>query len=288
MTAVNKDPFVRTKNKDGLPDVFKGLVQAGSSETIKVGEICCFNKTAGYWEPVALEADFIYALAIAKEEQKAADGSRYMDFYSLHPDDEFEFAIAAARSLALGDRFVLTAADSQKLTYSAVKCPVARNVDYGHYPQEEDTTIRNRSYAVVSFMPNVSAWGLLINGCGLGQKKVVEATSALTLYPEMDGLQINNTGAEAATIHVLPTAGSAHAGCRFTAYCTVAQDNGFEFGTGSAGYVENAKQTDDKNISVDALGDCLEVVADPNHDWTCIATISSNADQTGAIDVEGS
>ena len=282
--AVNKDPFIRTKNKDGLPDVFKGLVQAGSTDPIKVGEICVYNKTAGYWEVQLLEADFIYALAIAKEEQKAADGARYIDFYSLHPDDEFEFPIDAARALALGDRFILTAADSQKLTYSAVATPVARNVDYGHYPQEEDTTIRNRSYAVVSFMPNVSAWGLLINGCGLGQAKYISVAAALTLYPEMSGLVMFNT---AEAIHVLPVAGTAPAGCHFTACVGHASAHGFEFGTGSAGYVEGAKQTDDKNITMNAIGDTLKVVADPNHDWVGIGSVTSAADATGCIDIEG-
>jgi len=285
--AENKDPFVRSLSSDGKPHVFRGIVQAGSTQAIKRGEICCFNKTAGYWEPVALEADFIYALAIAREEQKAADGSRYIEFYSLHPNDQFEFELDAARSLALGDRFVLTASYSQVLTYSAVKCPVARCVDDGHYPQEEDTTIRNRSYAVVSFMPYVSAWGLLISGEGLGHKKVVETASALTLYPEMDGLVIINTGASGALVHVLPTAGTAHAGCRFTAFATVAQNNGFEFGSGSAAYVEGAKQTDDKNVTVNAIGDALEVIATDDHDWIVIASISSAADQTGAIDIEG-
>ena len=290
--AVNKDPFVYRKG-GGLPTTFKGLVQAGSTQAIKMGEICCFNKTAGYWEPVALENDFIYALAIAKEEQKAAGrgeltASRYIDLYALDPLDVFEFEIAAARALALGDAFVLTAANSQKLTYSAVKCPVARNVDCGHYPQETDTTIRNQSYARVSFGLNVSAWGLLISGLGLtmGYTKVIETASALTLYAEMSGLEIINTGATGAVVHTLPVADARPAGCRFRAFNTVAQDHGFEFGTGSAGYVEGAKQTDDKNITTDAIGDGLEVVATDDNDWAVYATVSSAADQTGAIDIE--
>ena len=286
MAAVNKDPFVRTKNKNGLPAVFKGLVQAGSTDPLKVGEICCFNKTAGYWEAVLLEADFIYALAIAKEEQKAADGIRYLEFYALHPDDEFEFAIDAARALALGDRFVLTAADSQKLTYSADATPVARNVDYGHYPHETDTTIPNRSYAVVSFAENVSAWGLLINGCGLGQTKVVESAAALTLYPEMSGLHINNIGATGAILHVLPVAGTAPAGCHFTAYVTVEQDHGFEPGAGSGIYIEGLKQADTMGVSMDAFGDCLQVICDPNHDWIGIGDITSCADARDGFDIE--
>ena len=281
--TINKDPFVRTKNKDGLPDIFKGLVQAGSVDSIHRGAICAFNKTAGYWVEQSAVNDFIYALAIAKEEQKAGDGARYIDFYSLHPDDEFEFEIDAARALALGDRFILTVSDAQKLTYSAVATPVARCVDYGHYPQEKDTTIRNQSYAVVSFMPNVSAWGLLINGCGLGQVKFVEAAALLTLYPEMSGLVIFNS---AAAIHVLPVAGTAPAGCHFTACVGHASNHGFEPGAGSAIYIEAAKQADGSYVTMNAIGDTLKVVCDPNHDWVGIGSVTSAADATGCIDIE--
>ena len=282
--TVNKDPFVRTKNKDGLPDVFKGLVQAGSVDSIHIGAICAYNKTAGYWVEVSAVNDFIYALAIAKEEQKAADSARFIDFYSLHPDDEFEFAIDAARALALGDRFILTVSNAQLLTYSAVATPVARNVDYGHYPHGTDTTIRNRSSAVVSFMPNVSAWGLLINGCGLGQPKYIAVGAALTLYPEMSGLEMFNS---AEAIHILPVAGTAPAGCHFTAHVGHASNHGFEVGAGSAMYIEGAKQTDNKNVTMNAIGDSLKVVADPNHDWIGVGSVTSAADATGCIDIEG-
>ena len=155
-------------------------------------------------------------------------------------------------------------------------------VDDGHYPQEEDTTIRNRSYAVVSFAPYVSAWGLLVSGEGLGHEKLIESDAALTLYPEMDGLVIANTGASGATIHILPVAGTAHAGCRFTTFCTVAQDNGCEVGAGSGAYVDGVKHTDDKNISVDAIGDALEWIATDDHDWLVIATVDAYA----SIDLE--
>ena len=281
--TVNKDPFIRTRNKDGLPSTFRGLVQAGATDSIHRGALCVYNKTAGYWVEQSAVNDFIYALAIAKEEQKAGDSARYIEFYSLHPDDEFEFAINAARSLALGDRFILTVSNAQLLTYSAVATPVARCVDYGHYPHEEDTTIRSRSYAVVSFMPNVSAWGLLINGCGLGQPKYISVAAALTLYPEMSGLVMFNT---ATATHVLPTAGTAPAGCHFTACVGHASAHGFEVGTGSAMYIEGAKQTDDKNVTMNAIGDTLKVVADPNHDWVGIGSVTSAADATGCIDVE--
>jgi len=186
MTAVNKDPFVRTTRKDGLPSVFKGLVQAGSTQAIKIGEICTWDETTGYFVPVDAVADHRYILAIAKEEQKSSGraeltASRYIEFYSLDPADQFEFELDAARSLALGDPFTLTASNSQKLTAGAGAFAVAINVDDGHYPQEEDTTIRNRSYAIVSFNPSISWWGYRLNQSMRPGRRVISTADDLTL-----------------------------------------------------------------------------------------------------------
>ena len=85
MAAVNKFPFV--KNLRGAEMlVFPGKVQAGSTQAIKAGEICTFNETAGYFVPVDAVADRHYSLAIAYEEQKAADLARYMNFIALRPN----------------------------------------------------------------------------------------------------------------------------------------------------------------------------------------------------------
>lgn len=186
MTAVNKDPFCYSRGKDGLPVVFKGLVQAGSTAAIKVGEICTWDETTGYFIPVNAVADHRYVLAIAKEEQKASGraelvNSRYIDFYALHPDDIFEFPLAAAQALALGDPFTLTASDSQKLTAAAGAFAVAVNVDDNHYPQEEDTTIRNQSYARVSFNPAVTWWGLRMSQVVRTGRRVIAVGSTETL-----------------------------------------------------------------------------------------------------------
>lgn len=281
--ASNKDPFVRSRSSDGKASQFMGLVQAGSTQEIKTGEICCFNKTAGYWIPVSATSDYIYALAIAHEEQKSDDSARYISFYSLHPNDEFEFEINAARALAVGDRFTLTSLASQKLTYSATSFPVARCVDYGHYPST-GTTIRNRSYAVVTFSVECTYWGLIQSGEGLHKPKIFNSTSSATLYTEQSGLILINTGAAGTAIHVLPQ--SCPAGTTFTAQCATAYDTGFAPGAAGAIYIEGAKQTDDKNVTVDAIGDSLRVTSDGNGDWFGEAIITSAADATGAIDVE--
>jgi len=183
--AVNKDPFVYSKNPNG-PDKFKGLVQAGSTQAIKIGEICCFDKTTGYWIPVSAVADSRYMLAIAAEEQKASSlgeyvVERYLDFYSLDPADVFEFVLDAARSLAIGDTFTLTASDSQKLTYGSGDYAVAMNIDGGHYPEQNDTTIRNQSYARVVFNPRNSYWGLKRSLTQRQGRRVISTAVDLTL-----------------------------------------------------------------------------------------------------------
>ena len=185
--AVNKDPFVNSNRKDGKPHMFRGLVQAGSSAAIKRGELCTWNETTGYFIPVNAVADFRYPLALSAEEQKASGrhelvASRYIEFYSLHPEDVFEFELAAARALAIGDPFTLTASDSQKLTYGAGAFSVAHCVRDSHYPQEEDTAIRNQSYAGVSFNPNVSYWGFRFGKAGMsGGRRVIAIGATATL-----------------------------------------------------------------------------------------------------------
>lgn len=202
----NKDPFMRSRSKDGLPSIFKGLVQAGSTQAIKVGEICNWNETTGYFVPIDAVADHRYVLAISKEEQKASGraeltAARYIDFYALAPEDEFEFTIDAARSLALGDPFILTASDSQKLTYGAGAFAVAINVDDGHYPHEEDTTIRNRSSAIVSFNPTVTWWGFRMSQIPRTGRRVITATSGETLVEsDMYNTVVLITGAH--TVHL--------------------------------------------------------------------------------------
>jgi hypothetical protein len=127
--------------------------------------------------------------------------SRYIEFYSLHPDDIFEFELDAARSLAIGDTFTLTASDSQKLTYSAGAYPVAMNVGFGHYPQEEDTTIRNVSYAQVRFNPAVSYHGYKLDQTmRAGRKYISVATSETLKETDMYNSVVLFTGQATATL----------------------------------------------------------------------------------------
>ncbi len=163
--AVNKDPFVFSTRKNGNPHTFLGLVQAGSTAAISIGEICTWNETTGYFIPVSAVSDHRYPLAVSREEQKAAvgrtgelNGERYMEFYSLHPEDVFEFELAAAVGVAIGDPYTLNA-DAQKLTAGVGAFAVAYVVGDDHYPQELNTTIRSVSHANFSFNVAASFWG---------------------------------------------------------------------------------------------------------------------------------
>jgi len=183
---VNKDQFAHSKSSKGA-DTFLGLVQAGATQAIKAGELCVFNKTTGYFVPASAVADAqSYPMALSAEEQKASGrseltGSRYMRFYSLSPDDVFEFELAAARSVAPGDPFTLTASDSQTLTYGAGTFAVAIAVTDDHYPQEEDTTIRSQSFARVTFNPACTWYGFRKSQTTRTGRKTIAITATATM-----------------------------------------------------------------------------------------------------------
>lgn len=221
--AKNKDPYLYTKG-GGKPHTFLGLVQAGATQAIKKGEICTWDETTGYFIPVNAVADHRYPLAISKEEQKASGrgeltASRYIEFYSLHPDDVFEFELAAAAQIAAGDPYTLTASNSQKLTAAAGAFAVAIAVGQEHYPQEEDTSIAYQSYGRFSFNPICSYWGYRFNQANRPGRKViaiaadatlkesdmyntlilVSGTTTITLpavKPGMDAIFVNTDGAD--------------------------------------------------------------------------------------------
>lgn len=284
----NMNPFIKSFSNDGKAAMFYGLVKAGSTQAIKMGEIVVRDKTyAGYFSPYATTTlDYIYPMAITAEEQASGDSERYILMYALSPMDVFEYPINAARSLALGDNFVVTSSNSQQLTYDADGHPICSQALYGHYPQETDTTIRNMSYAQVSFNPGFTVWGLLMGAkTGRGTRKVVNSTSALTLYEYHDGIIITNLGGSGGIAHVLPS--TPPLGFKASALAIAADDVGFEIGSQGAFYVEGAKQTDDKNVTVDDEGDSVNAIYIGGGDWFAECVVTSAADATGAIDVEG-
>lgn len=203
--AVNKDPYRYTKG-GGLPHTFLGLVQAGTTQAIKIGEICTWDETTGYFKPVDAVADHRYPLAVAKEEQKAAGrgeliAARYIEFYSLHPDDVFEFELAAAAAIAVGDPYTLTASNSQKLTAGVGAFAVAISVDFGNYPQETGTTLISQSYGRFSFNPAVTYWGYRFSQVVRPGRKVISITATATLKEsDMYNTLVTLAGASTVTL----------------------------------------------------------------------------------------
>jgi len=196
--AENLSPFVR--NKYGTKEtIFPGKVQAGSTQAIKRGEICCYNKTSGYWVPVSAVADGeLYLLAISNEEQKAADVARYMEFIAPKPGDEFEFEIAAPRQVAQGEGFILTASNSQKLTYSGTAFPVFLACGDDNYPQT-GTTLTYKSKAVVEMNPKCSFWQALQGTLQKNKFETVSDNRTLT-YEDSGKIFLVDTDAKTITL----------------------------------------------------------------------------------------
>lgn len=200
--AVNKHPFIRSRNNNAQAVMFLGLVQDGDTQAIKDGELCTWNETTGYFVPVDAVADHRYNLAIAAEEQKASSGrsgiltgERYIPFFALHPDDIFEMELVAAAAWAVGAPFTL-AADSQKLTSGAGDFAVAIGADTEHYPQEEDTTIRSQNFARVTFNPSATYFGNFMNLANRAGRRLITVTSNETFKAsDMYNTLVHITGA---------------------------------------------------------------------------------------------
>lgn len=278
--AVNKYPWVRNLNGLEKPLIVPGLVQAGSTQAIKQGEICAFNQTSTYFSPIDAVADSEFLLAISAQEQFASHQlgaevlERYLAFIVPRDGDVFEFAIDTARSVAVGDTFILTASDSQTLTYSASGSPVAVAVDIKNYP-ESGTTLRSKSTAQVMFLPEYSYYRLMNRNL----KKIQHFSGATdTLRAEESGLICTNLGSTGTTL-TLPQA--CPAGTYFI-FVNMADQN-FDVDPGAAGgiYIKGGKQADNKYIRHADIGDYMELVSDGNGDWVAISSLSgADADIT--------
>jgi hypothetical protein len=277
MTAVNKYPFV--KNLSGeKPLVFPGLVQAGSTQAIKRGEICTFDETSGYWIPVNAVADFRYSLAIANEEQKADGLARYMEFIALRPDDVFEFALDASVQTALGDGLTLTASDSQKLTRDVDGSAVAFVVGISNYP-EVGTTLRYLSSAEVVFNPVHSYWMQRVLKNRL-YKIIGPITDDITLKIEDCGAVVLVTEAQTITLPNATVPAGWNIKILVGGDATVVIDPKPD----TAGiYIKGALQAAGKYISMTDIGDFVELVWDGTN-WLAVNSLSG-ADSD--ITVEG-
>lgn len=271
--ATNLYPFSHNLDGADKPLIIMGLVQAGSSQAIKAGELCVYNETASNWVPVDAVADYKYSLAFAAEEQKASDLARYMQFYAIREHDVWEMALAAARSCVYGDALTLTASDSQKLTYDADGFPVATYIGRGNYP-EVGTTIGSLSYAQVIFNPEVSylyRWVKL-----RPTSRVYDLTSATTLTAEHNGAIITNKSASGSVTVTAPAA--IFSGFSFK--MAVMSNNAFVFDPKpdtSKLYIKGAANTAGATSSMTDIGDFAEYVFDGT-DWLAINSISGADD----------
>lgn len=280
MTAVNKSPWLRNIHGASKPLIIMGLVQAGSDQEIKRGEICNYNETSGYFAPIDAAADLRYSLVIANEEQKSDGLARYMQFIALREGDVFEFALDAAAQAAYGYALTLTASDSQSLTYDADGLACAFVVGDQNYP-EVGTTLRSISYAEVSFHPEFSY--LHKNIMPRNLKKIIAATAAITLTVEDGGAVVNNKGASGSVTITAPS-GVVPVGWYF--YMAVMADDVFIFDpkpNTAKVYIKGAAQAAGKYISMTDIGDFATFVWDGT-DWLAINSVSG-AD--GDITVEG-
>lgn len=186
------------KNTNGeKPLVFSEKVQAGSTATINQGEICVFNETTGYFTAVNEVDDAVtYKIAVAHDNQYSDGLERYMQFIAMRPEDVFEFELAAARAVAIGDRFTLTASNANAITYTAAGFPAFIAVESGNYP-EAGTTIGTLAYAQVKCNPDVSYYSKLTEGVS----PVLVVTDDITLQHEQSGMTfIVETDAKTVTL----------------------------------------------------------------------------------------
>jgi hypothetical protein len=278
--ATNKSPWLLNLGGADKPLLLPGKVQAGTSQAIKAGEICTYNETSGYFVPVDAVADQAYSLAIAAEEQKAADLARYMDFIMLRPDDVFEFALAAAASIALGDALTLTASQSQQLTRDVDGTVVATSVNVDNYPQT-GTTLRSKSYAQVIFHPQFSYY--CKNIMQLNLKKVITTAAAYTLKLEDCGAIISTKGDADGVALTAPEA-VVPVGWFVDVFCGADTAVSFDPKPDTAKvYIKGAAQAAGKYVSVTDIGDYLRLVWDGT-DWLAMFSVSgADAD----ISVEG-
>ena len=106
-------------------------------------------------------------------------------------------------------------------------------------------------------------------------KKIEAHTSDDTLMEAESGSVHTNLGATGVVKLTLPA--SASAGTAFTFAVQAAQE--LRIDPGSATIRDDSGQTADKYKSADAIGECLDLIADDNGDWVTIAKSGTWAEE---------
>ena len=122
MAAVNKVPGYRCFGGRTTPVLVQLPVQAGSTQALKIGEICQWRSYTDYATypiiPATLNSTG-YIPVIAWEEQAATDSARLMTFAVATTDIAFEFDLNTATQVKLGDKLAIH--DSQTVKVATTK-----------------------------------------------------------------------------------------------------------------------------------------------------------------------
>lgn len=167
--AVNKATWIR--NLFGAPEPLRvlGLFQAGSTQAIKRGEI--LEKTADTntrWVPIDSDFSMSANIAIADEEIKVGDLAGYYWIIVPRPGDVFEYELAAAAAVALGDGLYFSTSQKVATSGSNVLGNVAGAENYpkqGHVADagepDQGETKRSLSFVRMTFKAAASYYAAL-------------------------------------------------------------------------------------------------------------------------------
>lgn len=112
MAAANKDRWRGNLYGATEPMIQRFKVAAGSSQAIKMGEICKIDASDDNVTIVTGTTDNLHALLVAAEEQESGDSARFMKFYVPRPGDFFEFDLDSATAVKWGDELQIHSSDS--------------------------------------------------------------------------------------------------------------------------------------------------------------------------------
>jgi len=157
------------KNLLGAPEpcIMKGKFGAGSSQSIKRGEILeLTGNTNTEWVPIDGDFAMDSNIAIANEEIKSGDRAGYYGIIVPRPGDVFEYTLASAGDTAVGQ--ALYYSSSEKVTTSGTNI-IGYAQGQDHYPQmqghladdasgDAGTTIKSASTVKMTFRKAVSYW----------------------------------------------------------------------------------------------------------------------------------
>lgn len=273
MAAVNLSPWKYSLEGATEPLVLKGQVQAGATQAIKEGELCTFNETSGYWQPISAAADIKWVLAFANEEISAltAPSARYSTFVIPRPGDVFEIELAAAASIEIGHNYEPTGTNTQTATLDADGEAVFSSVGDSNYPPAaayNGTTLLSASHGLFTMNPEFSYYKRIVRHDHL---KVISITAATTLLEEWSGAVIHNTAATASYAITLPA--TAPIGTHY--YFAIGSANALQIeDTAGTIAIKGGVQASSKYVSVTDEGDFIHLVSLGANTWIAISSIS--------------